>query len=389
MDSINQSKPYKVAIWDAPTRVFHWLFALSFTIGMITEGDSRYLDVHVYAGYLFFGLLIFRLVWGFIGSYYSRFSSFRYSWGNVVVYLKGLFQDKKESYIGHNPAGSWAIFFLLFIGFLISITGLLVFSGEEGHGPLVGIVPFEVGVLSHGVHEVLAWSMLVLVSLHIFGVIVESSLHKENLLIAMINGYKKTSRIAQQVKFRTSLGISIFVVAVGFTYYSFQGYVGATDIDPYMPYKGPNLVQSNDWNEACSDCHMPYHPSLLPAESWATMFEQQQNHFDEDLDYSQEYSQLLEEFAIQNSADKQQTEAAKFISSTTPEDFSSLRITDTPYWKAEHESIPVSIWETREVNGFSECDACHRDALMGTFEDAAMHFPKLRSKEDSINMAGL
>lgn len=389
MEGIDKPKINKVAIWDAPTRVFHWLFALSFTIGMITEGDSRYLDVHVYAGYLFLGLLIFRLVWGFIGSYYSRFSSFSYSWENVVVYLKGLLQDKKERYIGHNPAGSWAIFSLLLISFLIAITGLIVFAGEEGHGLLVGMVPFEIGVLSHGVHKVLAWSMLVLVSIHIFGVIVESSVHKENLLIAMINGYKKTSRITRQVKFRTSLGVSILVIAAIFTCYSFQGYVEATDSKPYTPYVGPQLAQSDEWNDACGECHLPYHPSLLPATSWVKLFEQQGNHFDEDLDYAREYAQLLEEFAIQNSADKQQTEAAKFISITTPEDFTSLRITDTPYWKTEHKSIPATVWKTRQVNGFSECEACHKDALEGTFEDGAMDLPELRDKSEVINVAGL
>jgi len=389
MDSINQPKTRKVAIWDAPTRVFHWLFALSFTIGMITEGDSRYLDIHVYAGYLFLGLLIFRVTWGFIGSHYARFSSFSYSWKNVVTYLKGILQDRKESYIGHNPAGSWAIFSLLLISFLISVSGLLVFAGEEGHGPLVGMVPFEIGVLSHGVHEILAWSMLVLVLIHIFGVIVESNLHNQNLLITMINGYKKTNGIVQHVKFRTSLAVSLLVVVAVFTCYSFQGYVGASDSNPYTPYSGPQLVQSDEWNEACGDCHMPYHPSLLPATLWITMFEQQQNHFDEDLDFSNEYAQLLEEFAIQNSADKEQTEAARFIASTTPENFASLRITDTPYWKAEHNGIPASVWKTRRVNGFSECEACHRDALKGTFQDGAMDFPKLREKIELISFAGL
>lgn len=389
MINAKQTKQHKVAIWDAPTRVFHWLFALSFTIGMITQGDSRYLDVHVYAGYLFLGLLVFRLIWGVVGSYYSRFSSFSYSLKNVVTYLKCLFNDKKESYVGHNPAGSWAIFSLLLISFLISMTGLLVFAGEEGHGPLVGMVSFEVGVLSHSLHEILSWSMLGLVVIHVFGVVIESSLHKENLLLAMINGYKKTTKMVRQVKFRTSLGVSMFILAAGFTVYSFEGYVTATDLKPYTPYQGPQLVQSNTWNEACGDCHMPYHPSLLPAKSWVEMFAQQQNHFDEDLDYSIEEVQLFEEFAVQNSAEKMETEAARFIASTTPDDFSSLRITDTPYWKEEHDNIPASVWKARKVNGFSQCEACHRDALEGTFEDGAMDFPGFREKSESLNLAKL
>src|SRR3569832_1618991 len=56
---------HRLLIWDLPTRVFHWLLVAAFTAAWITFDDNRYLDVHVYAGYLFFGLLVFRLVWGF------------------------------------------------------------------------------------------------------------------------------------------------------------------------------------------------------------------------------------------------------------------------------------------------------------------------------------
>ena len=387
MMSPGQQQKIKVAIWDAPTRVFHWLFALSFTIGMLTQGDSRYLDIHVYAGYLFLGLLIFRLVWGFIGSYYARFSSFRYKLENVVNYLKVLFTEKKEIYIGHNPAGSWSIFSLLLMSFLISTTGLMVLSGEEGHGLLVGMVSFEVGVLSHSLHEIISWSMLGLVVIHVFGVVVESSLKNENLLIAMINGYKKTSEVVKQVKFRTTLGVSMCLVVLGFTFYSFEGYVNATEFKPYRPFQGPELTQSKTWNDACGECHMPYHPSLLPAKIWVEMFAQQKNHFDEEFEYSLEKIQQLEEYAVRNSAEKLQTEAARFIATTTPDDFSSLRITDTPYWKAEHESIPATVWKTRKVNGFSQCEACHLDAIQGTFEDGAMDIPELREKSTALNLA--
>src|SRR3569832_386059 len=106
----------RLLIWDLPTRVFHWLLVAAFTAAWVTFDDIRYLDVHVYAGYLFFGLLVFRLVWGMIGSRHARFRSFAYEWPSVWAYLRGLLSGQAARHVGHNPAGAWAIFLLLALG---------------------------------------------------------------------------------------------------------------------------------------------------------------------------------------------------------------------------------------------------------------------------------
>src|SRR3569832_2373175 len=126
----------RLLIWVLPTRVFHWLLVAAFTAAWVTFDDNRYLDVHVYAGYLFFGLLVFRLVWGMIGSRHARFRSFAYEWPSVWAYLRGLLSGQAARPEGHNPAGAWAIFLMLALGLLVSLTGVMVLGGEEGHGPL-------------------------------------------------------------------------------------------------------------------------------------------------------------------------------------------------------------------------------------------------------------
>src|SRR3569833_1001154 len=159
-------------LWDLPTRVFHWLLVADFYAAWVTFDDNRYLDVHVYSGYLFFGLLVFRLVLVMIGSRLARYRSFAYEWPSVWAYLRGLLSGQAARHVGHNPAGAWAIFLMLALGLLVSLSGVLVLGGEEGHGPLRGLLPYAVGTAAKEAHEVLAWTLLV-----VAGVVVESFFH--------------------------------------------------------------------------------------------------------------------------------------------------------------------------------------------------------------------
>ena len=100
-----------IKVWDLPLRIFHWLLVTAFFVAYFTEDDL--LTVHVWAGYLVAGLLVFRIVWGFIGNEYARFSQFLCSPMLSIAYLKDLMQAKAKRYIGHNPAGAAMIVLLL------------------------------------------------------------------------------------------------------------------------------------------------------------------------------------------------------------------------------------------------------------------------------------
>ncbi|MDO9106135.1 MAG: cytochrome b/b6 domain-containing protein [Methylovulum sp.] len=177
-------------VWDLPLRIFHWLLVAGFFVAYLTEDDL--LTIHVWAGYAVFGLLLFRLVWGFIGNPYARFANFVCPPADAVRYIKDLAASKAKRYIGHNPAGAAMIVLLLLSLLLTTLTGFAVYGTDQGAGPLAGI---ELGneKLWEESHEWLANFTLILVAVHVLGVAVESYIHRENLAKAMWHGYKKPS----------------------------------------------------------------------------------------------------------------------------------------------------------------------------------------------------
>ncbi len=367
----------KAIIWDLPIRVFHWLFVAGFVIAWLTYDDSRFLYVHVYGGYVFFGLLLFRVLWGWIGTHYARFNSFAADWPSVRTYIKALLDGTASRHIGHNPAGGWAIFLMLALSLLVSIAGLLVLGGEENHGPLRGWVSYEIGSGAHEVHEFLAWTLLGLVTIHLLGVLVESFIHKDNLIRAMITGRKNTTAGEASVQGHPVLGLFIVIVISASALFYFRGYLLETTDNLYQPYKGPDLPDSALWHEACGECHLAFHPTLLPRRSWQAMFEQQHEHFGDDLDLDKETYDTLLKFHLDYSAETGLSEPAHKIAHYEPAKSSPLRITKTKYWVHKHEDIDDVYWKSKKVRTKSNCGACHLDAKQGTFEDSDMRLPKL------------
>ncbi|MFV2058537.1 MAG: cytochrome b/b6 domain-containing protein, partial [Thiohalomonadales bacterium] len=225
-----------IVIWDLPTRLFHWLFVAGFTIAWITHDDNRFLYLHVFSGYLFLGLLLFRLVWGVIGTHFARFVSFAHDWKSVSVYLISLLNGSSMRYIGHNPAGGWAIFLMLLLALVVSITGVLTLGGEEGHGPLAGYIHYGVGIIARDIHEVSAWALLAVVVAHLGGVIVESVLHRENLIWAMISGRKETVAGVRSVRGHHLVGLLIVIIVSSSAVIYFRGYLVETADHLYQPY---------------------------------------------------------------------------------------------------------------------------------------------------------
>ena len=367
----------KRLVWDLPTRVFHWSFVLCFVTAWITHENDRFLYEHVYVGYVFFGLLLFRFVWGWVGSHYARFRSFAYDWPSVAAYLRGLLNGEAMRHIGHNPAGGWAIFAMLLLGLLVSITGLLVFGGEEGHGPLSGLVSYELGNMAKELHEVLALTMLLLVFVHIVGVVVESYYHRENLIWAMIHGHKLGSQDGAKVRMYALIAVVMLGVIVVSAAYYFRGYVTQTDTKPFIPFTSPALPSNAIWEAECGECHLAFHPTLLPARSWRRMMEQQAEHFGDDLAYDEETISEITEFLVTNAAESGLTEAAHKIKRSVPAGETPLGITATQYWKRKHEEINEKYWKASSVKSKANCTACHLDAKSGWFEDSNMRLPKL------------
>lgn len=166
----------KIPVWDIPTRLFHWLFAAGVLVAWGTGELDSPLIYHVTAGCLVLVLFLFRLVWGFMGSRYARFSSFLYGPGQAVRYLMDALKGRVSHYIGHNPAGSWAAYGLLGLGLLSVVTGVATLVAGHAY---------------KDIHEFASNALLILVVLHVAGAVFSSYVHRENLPRAMVVGYKE------------------------------------------------------------------------------------------------------------------------------------------------------------------------------------------------------
>lgn len=195
-----------VKVWDIAVRVFHWSLVVFFFVSYLSGDDDSLL--HVYAGYGVLALVAFRLVWGVIGTRHARFTDFVRGRAATAQYVRALLALKPPHYLGHNPLGGWMIIALLACLALSCWTGLLAY-GAQGHGPLaeqsvVLVSPAMAdddrdGGRAEGgedefwgeVHEVLSDFTLFLVFLHVIGAVVSSVVHRENLVKAMVTGYKR------------------------------------------------------------------------------------------------------------------------------------------------------------------------------------------------------
>jgi cytochrome b len=185
------TKPAQIKVWDPVVRFFHWSLASAFLIAYVTEEDL--LSVHIQAGYLVVGLLAIRIIWGFIGSRYARFSDFVYSPSAIIRFLKNTLALRARRYLGHNPAGGAMIMMMIISLLAVTISGILLLGAEEQSGPVAHWFTqagsFQ-GETLEELHEFFANFTLLLVFIHVAGVLVESLIHKENLVSAMLDGFK-------------------------------------------------------------------------------------------------------------------------------------------------------------------------------------------------------
>lgn len=190
--------PNEVSVWDPLVRIFHWVLAGAFFIAYITEED--FLTIHSWAGYTVLGLLIFRVIWGLIGTKHARFKDFVFSPQQIIQFLKDTFFLRAKRYLGHNPAGGAMVILLMSSLLITSFSGLILFGAEEGQGPLASWLSGSshfVGDIVEELHEFFANFTLFLVFVHVAGVLVESMIHRENLVTSMLNGKKRSNDIQE------------------------------------------------------------------------------------------------------------------------------------------------------------------------------------------------
>ncbi|HEV8444307.1 MAG TPA: cytochrome b/b6 domain-containing protein [Steroidobacteraceae bacterium] len=182
-DDVQPSRT-RVRVWDAPTRLFHWLMVIAVAICWWT-GDSGRLEWHRWTGYFLLGLLVFRLYWGFVGGSTARFGNFLRGPRAVLEYLRGRAAPRP----GHNPLGAMSV--LVLLGLLLAQVVLGLFAvdvdGIES-GPLSLYVSFEAGRTAAHWHHRVFDALLWLIALHVLAIAWYLVVRKDNLIAAMFHG---------------------------------------------------------------------------------------------------------------------------------------------------------------------------------------------------------
>lgn len=192
-----------IRVWDPLVRVFHWSLVVVFTVAWLTGEESE--SLHEWSGYVVAALIAIRVLWGFVGSRYARFTQFVRGPGTVVGYMKDSLSGHAPRYVGHNPVGA-----LMVLAILLTLSGTAFTGWLMADSTRLGMLPDlpqiiapafadeDSGEENEGgeealeeIHETLANLMLFLIAVHIAGVVFTSMRHRENLARAMVTGDKR------------------------------------------------------------------------------------------------------------------------------------------------------------------------------------------------------
>ena len=200
-------------VWDLPTRLFHWGFVASIA-GAYISGDRGAVDWHEMFGLSALGLIVFRLIWGFIGHETARFKTFLPAPTTLFAYLKNMaLRQTQGASIGHNPAGAMAVISLLLLMGTMAVTGLWTGDDIVYDAPLTAAGFFPQWASPMAVlHEQTHIFILPLIALHIGAIIAHRLWLGEKLVSRMVTGGQGP---AVPDKARTRLGLVLLSVCVG------------------------------------------------------------------------------------------------------------------------------------------------------------------------------
>jgi cytochrome b len=206
MASVSAVRPSeRIRVWDLPLRLFHWLLVVAIALAFLSSEEGSALGRwHVLSGWVAGLLVVFRIVWGFVGGEHSRFADFvrpSHLRGHVSALLRG----RAEPSLGHNALGAVSVLLLLALVAATVATGVL---------------------LVEDLHELLAWTLLALVAVHVAAVVAMSVMTRENLVAAMISGTKPAHRHAGAGDARRPglIGIILAAAILGGAVYAVQVY---------------------------------------------------------------------------------------------------------------------------------------------------------------------
>ncbi len=206
----------RVRVWDVPTRVFHWSVAILVATSWYTA-DRGHLQLHLWSGLTLLTMLLFRVVWGIVGTTTARFSNFVHRPGHVFAYLKALVNQERQLHAGHNPAGGLMVVAMMMILFVQVGTGLFSNGGVSFQGPLALQISSDTSDQLTIVHGWVFNCILFFIWMHLVAIFFYLCVKGENLIRPIVTGYKhrKHLPLGSRLEFESSNLALAIVVALG------------------------------------------------------------------------------------------------------------------------------------------------------------------------------
>ena len=176
-------------VWDLPTRLFHWSVVALVAAAYVTW-RLNWMGWHAWTGDALLALVLWRVLWGFVGSDSVRFSRFLAPPAAAVRHLAHVFRREPDREAGHNPAGGWMVLLLLALLLGQTLTGIYVDNDVADVGPLTEMMPAPFDNAMTALHALFWDVLLVAVALHVLAILVYAVAKRHNLLLPMITGRK-------------------------------------------------------------------------------------------------------------------------------------------------------------------------------------------------------
>jgi cytochrome b len=201
-----------VKVWDAPTRLFHWVVAVLVGFSWFSMHES-WMELHFLSGYTILTLLLFRLVWGFVGSDTARFGRFLASPVAALSHLRRIGRREPDREIGHNAAGGWMVLVMLVLLLVQALTGLCANDDIMNEGPLAHVVGKSWSNWLSSIHSKNFTLIEIAVGLHVLAVLTYAVLKRQDLVRPMITGRKRLPA-GMRGPFIVSLWLAVAVLVV-------------------------------------------------------------------------------------------------------------------------------------------------------------------------------
>ncbi|CAE09830.1 hypothetical protein WS0705 [Wolinella succinogenes] len=365
----------RIYVWSPFVRVTHLLIALSIFGALFSGFFKPLFSLHLFFGSLVFVLLIARILYGFFGTTYERFSHFDFSWRDLRYYFLHLFRDKR-SYIGHNPAASWVMIFIILGGVAVTLTGLLLLGAMYERGPLdfLGKILYFWGDFLKKAHQLIALAILIASLIHIIGTLIEHFYHRTRIIDSMVHGYKPYEGKDLHPSILQSLfGIGAILLSLTIAFY-------AANDRSYREFLALHDLYPVEFRRECSSCHTLYPPQWLPSSSWKIIMQDLKGHFGKDAKEYVKHPEIIQTYLLAHSSEHHPSYFPHAITRSNLQS-QKYRLSRISFIRELHAKIPPKLFEHPAIKTRSNCQACHLHFDEGILQPEEIRIPDISFRE--------